>query len=500
MRQARRFPALRATWRLLAVALLGGGVWVSGCGDGATEPPSTPDLRRPTTVTVTPATAQLVTLDATVQLTAQVRDQNGEAMPGATVTWASADTAVATVSSVGLVTAVGNGKVSIAARTGSASGTATVTVVDFTALLRVFADRHGIGAAALAVMKNGEIVNGGAVGFMDAERQVSIRQDVMMRLASVSKPITAAAIRTLANAGRLALDDRVFELGQGEGGLLHFDPFPQLGDSRLADVTVLHLLQHRGGWDRETAGDLTYREIEIADAMSISSPPGRENTVRYILGQPLQFAPGSRRAYSNIGYLVLGLIVEEASGQDYITYVRENIFTPLDVPAGDVIQGRTFPEARSDREPWYDGEGFALNVYDPSGPLVRWPDGGWDHEARIAQGGLVASTRAILAFLDAYQVAGDDIGRRRRGGEGEQWWWYHTGSLSGTNTLALQRGNGINYVALFNRRASRGDPSYAGLFREAMEELLAELAGTAMADATSISSISMNPAKPILHR
>ena len=385
------------------MALLVGGVWVSGCSDGATEPPSTPDLPRPT------------------------------------------------------------------------------TVVDFTALLRVFADRHGIGAAALAVMKNGEIVNEGAVGFMDAERQVSIRQDVMMRLASVSKPITAAAIRTLANAGRLALDDRVFELGQVEGGLLHFDPFPQLGDSRLADVTVLHLLQHRGGWDRETAGDLTYREIEIAQAMSISSPPGRENTVRYILGQPLQFAPGSRRAYSNIGYLVLGLIVEEASGQDYITYVRENIFTPLDVPSGDVIQGRTFPEARSDREPWYAGEGFARNVFDPSGPLVRWPDGGWDHEARIAQGGLVASTRAILAFLDAYQVAGDDIGRRRRGGEGGQWWWYHTGSLSGTNTLALQRGNGINYVALFNRRASRGDPSYTGLFREAMEELLAELAGTAMA-------------------
>lgn len=464
-------------------AMLAGTVWVSGCGDGAVGPSPTPDPPRPTTLTVTPATAQLTALGTTVQLSAHVRDQHGQAMVGATVAWASGDAAVATVSSAGLVTAVDNGKASITATAGSAAGTATVTVADFTALLRAFADRHGIGAAALGVMRNGEIVDESAVGFMDAERQVPIRQDVVMRLASVSKPITAAAIRTLVNAGRFALDDRVFELGQSEDGLLELDPFPELGDPRLAEVTVLHLLQHRGGWDRGTAGDLTYREIEIAQAMSISSPPGRENTVRYILGQPLQFAPGSQRAYSNIGYLVLGLIVEETSGQDYMTYVRENIFTPLGVPVEDVIRGRTFPEARSEREPWYDAEGLAWNVYDPSGPRVRWPDGGWDHEARIAQGGLVASTRAILAFLDVYQVAGDDIGRRRRGGESDQWWWYHTGSLSGTNTLALQRGNGINYAVLFNRRASRGQRSYVELFREAMEEQLANLAGMAMPDA-----------------
>ena len=469
---------------VLVAAILGGITSVSGCGDAATEP-QTPAPRQPATVTVSPATAQLAVLGATVQLTARVRDQNGQTMAGATLTWASSDTSVATVSSAGLVTATGNGKATITAGAGPASGTAMVTVVDFTALLRGFADRHGIGAAALGVMKNGEIVSEHAVGSMDAQLQVPIRQDVVMRLASVSKPITAAAIRTLANDGKLALDDRVFEIGQGEGGLLELEPFPRLGDSRLRDVTVRHLLQHRGGWDRGTAGDLTYREIEIAQAMSISSPPGRENTVRYILGQPLQFAPGSQRVYSNIGYLVLGLIVEEVSGQDYMTYVHENIFLPLGVPAGDVIQGRTFAADRSAREPWYDAEGSARNVYDPSGPRVRWPDGGWDHEARIAQGGLVASTRAVLAFLDAYQVAGDDIGSRRQGMEGDRWWWYHTGSLPGTNTLALQRGNGINYVVLFNRRAPRENRSYVELFREAMEEQLANLAGMATPDAAT---------------
>ncbi|MYB99833.1 MAG: hypothetical protein F4X60_14955, partial [Gemmatimonadetes bacterium] len=62
-------------------------LWASACGDGTTEPP--PDPPRPTTVTVTPATAELTALDATVQLNAQVLDQNGQVMAGAAVTWSS---------------------------------------------------------------------------------------------------------------------------------------------------------------------------------------------------------------------------------------------------------------------------------------------------------------------------------------------------------------------------------------------------------------------------
>ena len=112
-----------------AAALLGGVAWVAGCGDGATEPPPpTPDSPRPTTVMVGPATATLTALAATVQLTAEVRDQNGRAMAGATVTWASGSAEVATVSSSGLVTAAGNGTATVTATAGSASGTAAVTV------------------------------------------------------------------------------------------------------------------------------------------------------------------------------------------------------------------------------------------------------------------------------------------------------------------------------------------------------------------------------------
>ena len=114
---------------IVVAATLSATLWGYACGDGATEPPSPPpDPPRPTTVTVTPATAQLAALGATGQFTAEVRDQNGQVMAGAGVTWASSNVSVATVSGSGLVTATGNGLSTIAATAGSASGTATVTV------------------------------------------------------------------------------------------------------------------------------------------------------------------------------------------------------------------------------------------------------------------------------------------------------------------------------------------------------------------------------------
>ena len=113
----------------VAAAGLCAAVWTYACGDGATEPPTPPpDPPRPATVAVAPATVRLTALGATEQLTAEVRDQNGNAMAGAAVSWASSAAAVATVSAAGLVTAAGNGTATITATAGTVSGTATVTV------------------------------------------------------------------------------------------------------------------------------------------------------------------------------------------------------------------------------------------------------------------------------------------------------------------------------------------------------------------------------------
>ena len=111
-------------------------VAMHACGDGGTEP-APPDPPRPTAVTVSPATAQLTALGATAQLSAEVRDQNGSVMAGATVRWSSNAAAVAAVDGPGLVTAAGNGTATITAMSGSASGSAAVTVAQEVAAVTV---------------------------------------------------------------------------------------------------------------------------------------------------------------------------------------------------------------------------------------------------------------------------------------------------------------------------------------------------------------------------
>ena len=109
---------------LLAVVAL-----AKGCGDGESpSAPPMPEPARPTTVTVSPATHELTALGTTVQLSAEVRDQNARVMAGATVIWTSSAISVATVDAAGLVRAVGNGTATITASAGSASGSAAVTV------------------------------------------------------------------------------------------------------------------------------------------------------------------------------------------------------------------------------------------------------------------------------------------------------------------------------------------------------------------------------------
>jgi len=193
-----------------------------------------------------------------------------------------------------------------------------------------FLCERGIEGAVLAVMHDGVVVYQRGFGYHDEARTTPMPPDAPMRLASVSKPITAAAIRELISDGAFSLDSNAFDVGQPGGGVLPVTPFGGApGDARLADVTIRNLLDHRGGWDRDIAGDLTYREVLIAQDMNVQSPPGRQATLEWILAQPLQHTPGSTYAYSNIGYLVLGMIVEHESGQDLVSFLHDRVFDPL---------------------------------------------------------------------------------------------------------------------------------------------------------------------------
>ena len=318
------------------------------------------------------------------------------------------------------------------------------------ALVEQIVTSRDIPGATVAVMKDGIVVYERGFGHRDAARTIPMPPNAMMRVGSVSKPVTAAAIRVLVEDGLLRLDDFAFDLGQPGGGVLPHQPFPALGDERLKQVTINHLLHHQGGWNRNQVGDLTYMEIAIADAMGVPSPPGRDNTMRYILGRPLEFTPGTQTRYANIGYLVLGLIVEEVSGMDLMDFFELRVLRPLRVDMAEYVLGRSFEADKHPREPYYHLPVYAPNVFDPDGPEVLRPYGSYHHEARVGQGGHVTTARSLLLFLDAHHVSGPLIGARR-GPLPPGAVRNHGGTTYGSEATAVQRGDGVNFAVTINQ-------------------------------------------------
>ena len=173
MSRKRHFIVLTAAMATVA--------WAAACGDGSTEPTAPPaDPPRPTTVTVTPTTAELTALGETVQLRADMRDQHGQAMAGASVTWASGSAAVATVSAAGLVTAVGNGTATVTASAGGASGAATVTVAQTVSTVAVAPAADSLVAGdtlrlvAEATDANGHAVAGAEFAWASEDTMVAV--------------------------------------------------------------------------------------------------------------------------------------------------------------------------------------------------------------------------------------------------------------------------------------------------------------------------------------
>lgn len=349
-----------------------------------------------------------------------------------------------------------------------------------------FMTDFGISGGIVGVAKDGCIIYQRGFGWHDASLNLVMPENALVRIASCNKPITAAAIRKLdadGFFGRMGIDSFAFDLGQTQGGELPHDPWPSLGDPRLAQVTIEHLLRHRGGWDRDPAlgvGDLTYEECTIAGDFGVDSPPGRDRTLRWILGHELQHTPGAEYHYSNIGYLALGLIVEQETGQTLIDYVRQNILTPdMWVPASDLQLGRTFEVDQPSREAWYDGHGGDHCVFDNgecvfgcATAITNSAYGAWDHEARVGQGGIILSAATALRFLSLYRTGvGSTIGNPLNGGTVNE---SHGGSQDGVNTLFRQRGDGVCVFIFFNEDANGdGEPDdpdhFAGAFYDRIQ-------------------------------
>ena len=363
-----------------------------------------------------------------------------------------------------LIVSAGTGAAALAGGDPPVSGRPVPSMSVFDDLMIDFMNDREIEAGVLGIMHNGQIVYLKGFGYINDD--VPLPENSIWRLASVTKPITAAAIRNLIADGWFELDWDAFNIN-GSDGIITINPWPSVGDSDMDDITVDHLLNHEGGWDDDII-DQTYMETEIAGEMDISSPPGITNTMRWILGNSLPNTPGTGSpgsTYNNTGYLALGMMVSQyAPSNSNVTYIRQNILRPdMWVPSTEVIRARTFKDDQNPREPWYRNSPTVWSVFN-SLELVEQAYGGFDVEARIGQGGIAASPAAMLTFAQHYRVGynGRDIGMPLDEvplGANEV--TSHNGSQAGVATILVQRSDGINVFIAFNERADTGEGHHA---------------------------------------
>jgi CubicO group peptidase (beta-lactamase class C family) len=192
---------------------------------------------------------------------------------------------------------------------GKTSNSSTLPIEELRAVDSLFVDydRPDSPGASVIVIQGGQAVLSRAYGLADLKAGERATPQTHYRLASLSKQFTATAIMSLVEEGKLRYDDRVVDVLPG---------FP----AYLSEVRIRHLLQHTSGiWDYEDFVPSTQAvQVKDRDVLALLSRADRT-----------YFAPGTAVRYSNSGYAVLALIVEQVSGTPFARFLHDRVFKPI---------------------------------------------------------------------------------------------------------------------------------------------------------------------------
>ncbi|KPK85475.1 MAG: hypothetical protein AMS27_07170 [Bacteroides sp. SM23_62_1] len=332
-----------------------------------------------------------------------------------------------------------------------------------------FQKKWGIKGMSIAITKDGRLVYAKGFGYANEEAGQKVEPGHLFRIASVSKLITAMTIMHLSEEGMLDLDDHVF----GPDGILNDPRYLDYTDSRIEQITIRQLLTHIAGWSRRS-GDPMFTPHAIARKMNTDLPVDCETIIRYTLGKKLNYTPGTRYSYSNLGYVILGEVIEKVTGIGYEDYVNIAILNPLGIY--DMHLGNSYPEEKAVNEVIYYEAFKSAKVlaYDSHRDWVPKTYGGSDIKSLGAAGGWVASPAELLklvAAIDGFDTKPDILqpesirmmtsrGRTGRemigwkGSDGNGTWW-RTGTLTGTSALVVRQSNGISWMVVTNTTTTR---------------------------------------------
>lgn len=330
--------------------------------------------------------------------------------------------------------------------------------------------RHAPPGIAVAVVRDGKLVVANAYGTADLAGTETLRPDHLFRVASVSKPVTGIAALRAIEEGLLDPDAAAFDI------LARFLP-PTGADPRLPLIRVRHLLHHSSGWDfYDYPDDPLFRSREIADALGSTLPLEPGTLVRWVAMQPLAFDPGAGFAYTNIGYVTLGRIIEESTGFGYEDFVRRFVLEPAGITSAR-LGGITRAE-RAPAEVEYESFRGSIwkSVFDGETVVSEPAYGG------INLVGFDASSAWLFSVVDLARLAaaadGDDaypdvISRQSfefmtavgtpdgtqpigvawflgRNAAGDVDSWDHSGGMPGTNSYLGRLPNGVIIAVVSN--------------------------------------------------
>jgi len=333
--------------------------------------------------------------------------------------------------------------------------------------MREYMQRWELKGAALAVVKNDSLVF--AKGYGLADENLHMQPYNLMRIASVSKLITAIGIMNLVDKGWLSLSDKVF----GEDGILVGYPYENASkDPNYSKITVEHLLRHQAGF----ASDPMFAAETVKGTLGLKSEPTADDYIRYGLSKKVLYAPGTTNRYSNFGYLLLSRIIEVVGDTDYETYIDQNILEPLGINdmhiAGNAYVDRYPGEVR------YYSHDPSRNSYTGNDITVLSGAGAWccsvmelaklvaaiDGKDEVEDIISLESVEAMVAYTDPnlYSLGWNDTN--------PEIGWSRTGTFTGTSALVKYFPDGECWIFVTNNSTWKG-PRLAGYTNELFRQL-----------------------------
>ena len=320
------------------------------------------------------------------------------------------------------------------------------------------------GAVAL-VARHGRIIRHEAFGLRDIENQLPFTTNTLCWIASITKPVTAAAAMTLVDAGKIGLDDPVEK---------YLPEFREQKDTNGAHhvFTIRHLMSHTSG--------LVPNPPTRRSAWPIGGPlddfwlqQNLPEIVRTIARSQLRFKPGSKFEYSNSAFFVLGRVIEVVSGKPYAAFVKEKILEPLRMT--DTHYAPPTSEAKRVAKIYArrDGKRETIFHFNPSVKISNTaPDGGlFSYPAQLVpflqmfldNDGRVLSRAAVTQMLTP-QPHGWGLGWSLQDGV-----FMHEGS-SGTVAWADPKTGTIGILFLQHRDQNKSDEHLRKAFRTAVQK------------------------------